>query len=211
MPNDKMPEEDYREFLAAALKNAKDVLRPGAAYYVWHADNFGYAARGACRDAGLELRQTLIWVKNAFTLGRQDHQWQHEPCLYGWKEGAGHSWYGGRKQGTTLNFDRPTRSEEHPTMKPVALFARQIANSTRKGEAVLDLFAGSGTTAVACEQLGRTAYMMELDPGYCDVVVDRWENLTGRKACREDREVRADAGTEAAAGGAGGQGAEAPE
>lgn len=206
-----MPEEDYRRFLAVALKNAKAVMRPGAAYYLWHANNFAGAVLGACKDAGLEPRQTLVWVKNAFTLGRQDYQWQHEVCLYGWKEGAGHSWYGGRGQGTTLCFDRPVRSAEHPTMKPVALFAQQIANSARKEAAVLDLFAGSGTTAVACEQQGRAAYMMELDPGYCDVIVDRWEKLTGQKAYRVDREVRADAGTETAAGGAGGQGAQAPE
>lgn len=211
VPNDKMPEEDYRQFLAFALKNAKAVMRPGAAYYLWHASNSAGAVLGACKDAGLEPRQTLVWVKNTFTLGRQDYQWQHEVCLYGWKEGAGHSWYGGRGQGTALSFDRPVRSAEHPTMKPVALFAQQIANNTRKGAAVLDLFAGSGTTAVACEQQGRAAYMMELDPGYCDVIVDRWEKLTGQKAYRADREVRADAGTEAAAGGAGGQGAQAPE
>lgn len=115
-------------------------------------------------------------------MGRQDYHWKHEPCLYGWKAGAGHLWASDRKQTTILSFDRPSRSAEHPTMKPVALFDYQIQNNTKKEDVVLDTFAGSGTTVVACEQNGRNAYCMELDPKYIDVIINRWENLTGETA-----------------------------
>ena len=136
----------------------------------------------ACQMAGWEVRQVLIWVKNAMVMGRQDYKWKHEPCLYGWKSGAGHLWASDRKQTTVLEFDRPTKNKEHPTMKPVALFDYQIKNNTKGGDAVLDLFAGSGTTVIACEQNGRDAYAMEFDPRYCDVIVKRWETLTGNRA-----------------------------
>jgi site-specific DNA-methyltransferase (adenine-specific) len=117
-------------------------------------------------------------------MGRQDYQWRHEPCLYGWIEGAAHRWYSDRAQTTVLEFDRPTRSEEHPTMKPVALIACLINNSSRRGDTVLDVFGGSGSTLIACEQTGRRCLMMELDPGYCDVIIRRWEDFTGEKAMR---------------------------
>ncbi len=117
-------------------------------------------------------------------LGRQDYQWKHEPCLYGWNDGASHNWYSDRKQTTILEFDKPSRNEDHPTMKPVELFAYQIQNSTKKGDVVLDLFGGSGTTIIACEQTGRIGYCMELDPKYCDVIIKRYENLTGNKAVK---------------------------
>ena len=110
-------------------------------------------------------------------MGRQDYQWRHEPCLYGWIEGASHNWYSDRKQTTILNFDRPSRSEEHPTMKPVALFSYLIQNSTKEGDLVLDGFAGSGTTMVASHQAKRTAYCNELDPKYCQVIIDRMRKL----------------------------------
>ena len=180
--NDRMSNDDFRAFLTLAFSAAKGILKSGAAFYIWHADTEGYNFRGAATDAGLRQRQTLIWVKNAMTLGRQDYQWRHEPCLYGWAEGAGHSWYSDRKQTTVLNFDRPTRSEAHPTMKPVALFAYQMENSTKGGDIVYDGFCGSGTTIIAAEQTGRIGYGMELDPRYCDVIVKRWEALTGKKA-----------------------------
>lgn len=115
-------------------------------------------------------------------MGRQDYQWKHEPCLYGWKSGAGHFWASDRKQTTTLNFDKPVRSEIHPTMKPIALFDYLIKNSSKVGENVLDLFNGSGTTIMACEQNGRNAFCMELDPRYVDAAVNRWEQFTGKKA-----------------------------
>lgn len=115
-------------------------------------------------------------------LGRQDYQWKHEPCLYGWKDGAPHYWGSDRKQTTLLEFDKPSKSELHPTMKPIPLFDYQIQNSSRPGDIVLDLFAGSGTTVMACEQNGRKAYCMEYDPRYVDVIIDRWEQFTGEKA-----------------------------
>ena len=117
-------------------------------------------------------------------LGRQDYQWKHEPCLYGWKGGASHTWLSDRTQTTVLDFDKPTRSEIHPTMKPIGLFDYQIRNSCPVGGAVLDLFNGSGTTIMACEQNGRSAYTMELDPRYVDAAIDRWETFTGKKAIK---------------------------
>lgn len=180
--NDKMEDGKFREFLTTVFSNGKAVMKAGAAFYIWHADNEGYNFRGACTDAGLSLRQTLIWAKNSMTLGRQDYQWKHEPCLYGWNEGAAHAWYNDRSQTTILNFDKPSRSAEHPTMKPVPLFDYQIKNSTKAGDIVLDLFGGSGTTVMACEQNGRVGYLMELDPRYVDVIIDRWETKTGKKA-----------------------------
>ena len=117
-------------------------------------------------------------------MGRQDYQWKHEPCLYGWKSGAIHHWYGDRKQTTVIDYNKPVRNGEHPTMKPVGLFAYLIQNSTKEGDSVLDTFGGSGTTLIACEQLNRKCYMMELDPHYCDVIINRWETLTGRKAVK---------------------------
>lgn len=203
--NDALDEGAYCEFLRSALSNALAVLEPGSSYYLWHADGApGWSVRNACRGIGLTVCQCLVWVKQSATLSRQDYHWQHEPCLhgeteqealecgeiwdeheaclYGWKDGRAHLWCSDRKQTTVLEFDRPAKSEEHPTMKPVKLFGYQIANSTLREAVVLDLFAGSGTTAIACEQLGRTAYMMEADPRFVDVIIDRWENFTGQKA-----------------------------
>lgn len=179
--NDTMGNDDFRQFLQDAFLAAKANMKAGAAFYIWHADSEGYNFRGACFDVGLVVRECLVWVKNSLVLGRQDYQWQHEPCLYGWTEGT-HSWYSDRKQTTVLNFDRPSRNAEHPTMKPVALFDYLIRNSTKKGGVVLDSFSGSGTTIIACEQNGRKGYCMELDPKYVDVIIKRWENLTGKKA-----------------------------
>ena len=180
--NDKMDDSAFRQFLVDAFTAADEVMKPGATFYIWHADNESYNFRGALRDVGLTLRQTLIWNKNAMTLGRQDYQWKHEPCLYGWKDGASHNWYSDRSQTTVIDMDKPSRSVEHPTMKPVPLFAYQIQNSTKPGDLVFDSFGGSGTTLIACEQLDRTCYMMELDPRYVDVIIRRWETLTGDKA-----------------------------
>ena len=198
--NDNMDDSSFREFLRLAFFCAQKGMKPGAAFHIWHADSEGYNFRGACRDVGLIVRQCLIWVKNSLVLGRQDFQWQHEPCLYGenpldeeefdqhepalygWKGGAAHHWYKNRKQTTVLQFDRPTASREHPTMKPVLLFNYEMLCNSKEGDIVLDLFAGSGTTIIAAEQNGRTAYCMEYDPKYVDVIIDRWEKLTGEKA-----------------------------
>ena len=182
--NDKQDADAFRAFLTDAFQAANNAMKPGAVFYIWHADLEGLNFRAACAAAGFTVRQCLIWNKNSMVIGRQDYQWKHEPCLYGWKEGAGHLWASDRKQTTVLNFDRPTRSKEHPTMKPVKLFDYQIQNNTKGGDCVLDLFGGSGTTLIACEQNGRNAYVMELDPKYCDVIIHRWEKLTGEKAKR---------------------------
>lgn len=180
--NDHKDDSSFRQFLVDAFKCADNVMKPGAAFYIWHADSEGYNFRGACRDNGWRVRQCLIWNKNSLVLGRQDYHWKHEPCLYGWKDGAGHTWNSDRAQTTVLDFDRPSRNAEHPTMKPVELFDYQIRNNTHKNDIVLDLFGGSGTTLIACEQNGRTAYVSELDPKYVDVIIQRYETLTGEKA-----------------------------
>lgn len=182
--NDKMDNGSFRQFLYNAFTAAAAVIKPGAAFYIWHADSEGYNFRGACEDSGLSVKECLIWNKNAMVLGRQDYQWKHEPCLYGWKEGDTHKWYSDRKQTTILEFDKPNASRDHPTMKPTALFAYQIGNSTKPGDIVLDSFGGSGTTIMACEQLGRKGYVCELDPKYCDVIIKRWEQFTGEKAVK---------------------------
>lgn len=180
--NDKQDDSQFLQFLNDCFSCAFSVLKEGASFYVWHADLEGLNFRLAIKNVGLTLKQNLIWVKNSMVLGRQDYQWRHEPCLYGWKEGAAHNWYSDRKQTTILEFDRPTKSKEHPTMKPIALFAYQLGNSTQRGGLVLDLFGGSGTSIIASEQTGRKCYTMELDEHYCDVILTRWENLTGKKA-----------------------------
>lgn len=180
--NDEMDDDSFRDFLVNAFMAVDSVLKEGASFYIWHADSEGYNFRYAVKHCGWLMKQCLIWKKNAMVLGRQDYQWKHEPCLYGWKAGASHNWYSDRKQTTVLEFNKPNRNAEHPTMKPIELFAYQIQNSSRKGDIVLDSFGGSGTSIIACEQLNRKCYMMELDPHYCDVIVARWEKLTGKTA-----------------------------
>lgn len=182
--NDSLEDSAFRAFLRDAFTAADTVMKAGAVFYIWHADSEGYNFRGACHDIAWKVREVLIWNKNSMVLGRQDYQWKHEPCLYGWKEGASHLWASDRKQTTVIDFKRPTRSEIHPTMKPIGLFDYQIKNNTKGGDAVLDLFSGSGTTIMACEQNGRRAYAMELDPRYVDAAIDRWEKFTGQKAVK---------------------------
>lgn len=214
--NDNLGEKEFVEFLGKAMTNGKDALREGGAFYVWYATRTTEQFLEGMRKAGLEVKQILIWVKGHFTLGRQDYQWQHEPCLYGWKDGAAHYFLDNRKQSTVIEDlmpdlahmkkdemaqllreiyaeeietdvireSKPNVSELHPTMKPIKLIARQIRNSSREGEAVLDLFGGSGTTLIACEQMNRRCFMMEFDPHYADVIVDRWEKMTGLKALK---------------------------
>lgn len=177
-----MQDDKFLSFLVDAFKNANEIMKEGAVFYIWHADSEGYNFRAACKKVGWNIRQCLIWNKNSMVMGRQDYQWKHEPCLYGWKEGAGHLWASDRKQTTVLEFQRPSKSELHPTMKPVALFDYCIKNNTKGGDVVLDLFCGSGTTIMACEQNGRIANCMEYDPRYVDVIIKRWEDFTGKKA-----------------------------
>ena len=180
--NDKQGDDAFRQFLTDAFQNANEVMKPGAVFYIWHADSEGFNFRAACNEVGWKVRQCLIWNKNSMVMGRQDYHWKHEPCLYGWKDGAGHLWASDRKQVTVLDFERPSRSESHPTMKPVKLFAYQVSNNTKGEDVVLDLFGGSGTTIIACEQLNRKCYTMELDPKYCDVIIKRYIELKGSDA-----------------------------
>lgn len=183
--NDSMSDEGFRQFLRDAFTAADSVMKQGAVFYVWHADSEGYNFRGACRDAGWQVRQCLIWNKNSMVMGRQDYHWKHEPCLYGWKDGAGHLWNTDRKQVTILEFNRPTKNIEHPTMKPVDLIQYQVENNTKGQDSVLDLFGGSGSTLIACERTNRHARLMELEPKYCDVIIKRWQDYTGNKATLE--------------------------
>jgi site-specific DNA-methyltransferase (adenine-specific) len=180
--NDSMEDGQFRQFLRDAFVAADTVMKAGAVFYIWHADSEGYNFRGACHDTGWKVRQCLIWKKSSLVMGRQDYHWIHEPCLYGWKEGASHLWSADRKQTTILEFNKPTRNGEHPTMKPVELFEYQMLNNTKGGDIILDSFGGSGTTMIAAEKHGRYARIMELDPKYCDVIVKRWEDFTGEKA-----------------------------
>lgn len=203
--NDNKDDAAFYAFLHDAFKAMKEPLKAGGAFYVWYASRESVNFETALKENGLTVKQQLIWVKNAMTLGRQDWQWRHEPCLYGWKNGANHYWDGRRDlttvydekpnykkmskeellqeitnlrgdniPNTIIYEDKPARNEEHPTMKPVKLFQRLIKNSSKEDDAVLDPFGGSGTTIIACEKLGRTAYVMELDPRYCDVIRRRW-------------------------------------
>ena len=213
--NDKMESSAFLSFLTDAFSAMKQVMKAGAAFYIWHADSEGYNFRTAMERANLKIRQVIIWVKNSIVLGRQDYQWKHEPCLYGWNDGAAHYFTSDRSIATVyedrvdvakltkeelklivkqmisdktpttiIHENKPIRNGEHPTMKPVNLIGKIMSNSSKSGWLVLDLFGGSGTTLIAAEQLGRKAYLMELDPHYCDVIIARWEKLTGKTAIK---------------------------
>ena len=231
--NDHMEKDDFEEFLLESFKNMYIALSPGGAFYICHAESTGLEFRKTALEAGLFARQCIIWAKSSMVLGRQDYQWKHEPILYGWKPGAGHRWYGGRKNttiiedstqvvvekkkdhtlihinlglqsvsfkvpsyeveyagddsGTTIwRVEKPLRNDVHPTMKPISLCAKAIQNSSKAGDIVLDQFGGSGSTLIAAEQTNRTCYMLEYDPKYVDVIIERWENLTGQKAVLEN-------------------------
>ena len=216
--NDNMDDDKFYQFIYQAYMRAYEVMRPGATIYVFHAESSGLTFRQAFVDAGLKLSECLIWEKNSFVLGRSDYQWRHEPCLYGWKEGAGHYFIDDRTQDTVLLDEerdlesmkkedlityigqleeffkdkttvlyenKPARNDVHPTMKPVPLIGRLMKNSSKPKWNVLDLFGGSGSTLMAAEQLDRNAYLMELSEKFCDVIVKRWEEYTGKKAVRE--------------------------
>ncbi len=179
--NDKMNNDKFYQFLYDSYVNMFSISKEGAPIYVFHADTEGMNFRKAFKDAGFKLSECLIWKKNCMVMGRQDYHWQHEPILYGWKEGEGHKWYSDRKQTTILEFDRPIRSEEHPTMKPTALISYLMKNSSKKGDLVLDPFLGSGTTLIVAEQLSRKCLGIELSPSYCDVIVKRYINFVSKK------------------------------
>lgn len=180
--NDKQEDSEFYLFLKKAFMAAASNMRPGASFYIWYSSSESVNFTNAANESGLTVHEVLIWKKNQMVLGRNDYHWQHEPCLYGWKNDGPHSWYSDRKQTTILEFDKPRQSKLHPTMKPILLFDYQMKNNTKAGDVVLDLFGGSGTTLIACEQNKRDAYLMELDPRYVDVIIKRWEEFTGEKA-----------------------------
>lgn len=177
--NDNMSRASFRRFLTDAYASADAVMCPGAVFYIWHSDSYTDFFRSAAIEAKWRISQCLIWAKNHFALGRSDYHFRHEPCLYGWKEGAPHFWGGDRSQSTVLEFDRPHVNDVHPTMKPLALFEYLICNSSKPGGVVLDTFAGSGTTLLACDNTGRTNRSIEIDPRYCDVIIQRWQKHSG--------------------------------
>jgi DNA modification methylase len=224
--NDSMGDAAFRLFLESAFGQMASVMKAGASIYVAHADTEGLNFRAAFAGAGFKLSSCLVWRKNALVLGRSDYQWIHEPILYGWKLGASHRWFGGRKQTTMAEvgerlpfveiepgkfqieigeqiflvegkatitemlptvflYDRPSRSETHPTMKPVGIIERHLANSARRGDVVLDLFGGSGSTLIAGDRMGMGARLCELDPKFVDVIVERWQEYSGEVAVRE--------------------------
>lgn len=210
--NDNMDKSEFVEFLTKAFKNSKEALKSGASFYIWYADTSSIEFNQACRNVGLEVRENLIWVKSQFILGRQDYQWRHELCLYGWREGASHYFVNDRTQTTIIDDSvdidtmpedklreyikslyeystaiyekKPTVNSVHPTMKPIKLISKLIKNSSKKNQIVLDIFGGSGTTLIASEQLNRTCYMVEYDPKYVDVIIKRYEEFTGDKAIK---------------------------
>lgn len=175
--NDKQKDSDFLTFLSKAFTNMADQLKAGGVVYCCHADTEGLNFRTAFKGAGLKLSECLVWVKNSLVLGRQDYHWRHEPILYGWKEGESHYFAEDRTQDTVWEYNKPKANDLHPTMKPIPLVARAINNSSRKGEVVLDLFGGSGTTLIACEELKRKSLIMELDERYVDVIVKRYCRL----------------------------------
>lgn len=211
--NDNMNDTQFREFLTSAFYCANLLLKAGGAFYCWHGDTETVNFRETLKENGLITKQCLIWVKNSFNFGRQDYKWQHEPCLYGWKEGAAHYFIeeynhptviedkidvdklkkeemkklleeilATKTPTTVIHEDKPIKNDLHPTMKPLQLCANMIRNSSKPKEIVADLFGGSGSTLMACEQIGRKCYMMEYDPKYVDVIISRWEEFTGKKA-----------------------------
>ena len=211
--NDNMSNNEFKEFLNKAFNCGSSSLKEGGAFYIWHADSETVNFRVECENNNLLVKQCLIWVKNGFNFGRQDYKWKHEPCLYGWKDGAAHYFVEEYNHPTVIedninidllkkdelkklleeliksnipttviHEDKPLKNDLHPTMKPLKLCGDLILNSSRKEELVLDLFGGSGSTLIVCEQLNRTCYMMEYDPKYADVIIQRWESITGEKA-----------------------------
>lgn len=175
--NDSMENDLFATFLRQVFTVIFSVLKPGGSYYVFHADSEGENFRASLRKAGFKISQCCVWVKNSMVMGRQDYQWQHEPCLYGWKPGAGHLWNSDRRQTTVWNFDKPQRNGIHPTMKPIALMAYPVLNSSLPGQVVIDFFSGSGSTLLACQQVDRVCFSMEIDPKYVAATVLRFRTM----------------------------------
>ena len=189
--NDKMSDSSFYDFLLSCFTPMVQFLKEGGAFYCWHADSERVNFQTALEAAGVLVKQTIIWAKNTMVMGRQDYQWKHEPCLYGWRAGAAHWFVDDRKQTTVWNCDKPVRNDIHPTMKPVELFTKAINNSTKPGAIVVDAFCGSGTCIIACEKTGRKARTIEKDPTFCDSIIKRYLTIfKGADAkCIRDGEV----------------------
>lgn len=177
--NDNMENDKFYRFLFNSFVNMEQAMADDASIYVFHADTEGLNFRKAFQDAGFYLSGCCIWKKPSLVLGRSPYQWQHEPCLYGWKKKGKHKWYAGRKETSVWEFEKSKKNADHPTMKPIALLAYPIKNSSMTNSLVLDPFAGSGSTLIACEQTGRVCYAIELDEKYCDVIVKRYIEQVG--------------------------------
>ena len=177
--NDNMSDGDFYQFLLSMFTQVENHMEDDASIYVFHADTEGLNFRKAFKDAGFYLSGCCIWKKNSLVLGRSPYQWQHEPCLYGWKKKGKHQWFSDRKQTTIWEYDRPKSSKDHPTMKPIQLMAYPIQNSSMRGTIVLDPFLGSGSTLIAADQTGRICYGIELDEKFVDVIVKRYIEVTG--------------------------------
>ena len=177
--NDNMSDGDFYQFLLSMFTQVENHMETDASIYVFHADTEGLNFRKAFKDAGFYLSGCCIWKKNSLVLGRSPYQWQHEPCLYGWKKKGKHQWFSDRKQTTIWEYDRPKSSKDHPTMKPIQLMAYPIQNSSMRGTIVLDPFLGSGSTLIAADQTGRVCYGIELDEKFVDVIVKRYIEVTG--------------------------------
>ena len=187
--NDNVSNSNFYDFLLDSYSRVYESLENGGGIYVFHADTEGINFRKAMQDAGFYFAQCCVWVKNSLVMGRQDYHWQHEPILVGWKPGKAHNWYSDRKQTTVWNFNRPSRNDIHPTMKPLNLLAYPIKNSSRPGDIVIDLFGGSGSTLMACDELDRICRTMELDPRYADAIVKRYLN-SGKEDIKLIRDVK---------------------
>lgn len=177
--NDNMSDGDFYQFLLSMFTQVENHMEDDASIYVFHADTEGLNFRKAFKNAGFYLSGCCIWKKNSLVLGRSPYQWQHEPCLYGWKKKGKHQWFSDRKQTTIWEYDRPKSSKDHPTMKPIQLMAYPIQNSSMRGTIVLDPFLGSGSTLIAADQTGRVCYGIELDEKFVDVIVKRYVEVTG--------------------------------
>lgn len=179
--NDNMPDSDFYQFLFDMFSQVEKHMETDASIYVFHADTEGLNFRKAFKDAGFYLSGCCIWKKNSLVLGRSPYQWQHEPCLFGWKQKGKHQWFSDRKQTTIWEYDRPKSSKDHPTMKPIPLMAYPIQNSSMRGTLVLDPFLGSGSTLMAADQTGRVCYGIELDEKFVDVIVKRYIESIGNE------------------------------
>jgi DNA modification methylase len=179
--NDNLEEESFTRFLTDAFQNTDRNLKAGGAFYIFHASTTSEEFFRACKNTGWQIRQVLMWLKNSAAMSRQDYNWIHEPIIYGWKPGAPHKWRGSFSSTTVLYADKPTRSELHPTMKPVELYIQLMNNNSDKGDKVLDPFGGSGTLMIASHLTGRVGRLMELDPHYCEMIVKRFTRYTNIK------------------------------